>query len=144
MLVGAIGLFQYRLKIMDFLHGYLDGTIVLVIPKPKPLTENIYAIIKPFQPWVNILHLNNLVYMFFNYSRIKYFQVWFSLFCVIVATFVSLKLINRYLKWFATASGVISVAGYGQMNFILDFIIKVLIYQCSFFYIFQFWNAPIF
>ena len=63
-MVGAIGLFQYRLKIMDFLHGYLDGTIVLVIPKPKPLTENIYAIIKPFQPWVNILHLNNLVYMF--------------------------------------------------------------------------------
>ena len=63
-MVGAIGLFQYRLKIMDFLHGFLEGTVVLVIPNPQLLTQNIDAIIKPFQPWVFMLHneikINNL------------------------------------------------------------------------------------
>ena len=52
MAVGAISPIHGRLQFMDFLHGFMDGSAVIVIPNPQPIGENIRAIVKPFQLWV--------------------------------------------------------------------------------------------
>ena len=41
-----------RLKQIDFLHGFLDGTISFVIPEPKSEQEDVRAVLKPFHYWV--------------------------------------------------------------------------------------------
>ena len=50
--MGAISPIHGRLQFMDFLHGFMDGSAVIVIPNPQPIGGNIRAIVKPFQLWV--------------------------------------------------------------------------------------------
>jgi hypothetical protein len=52
LVVGAIAPIYSRYEWMDFLHGYLEGSAVMIIPKPQPFKNNIQAIVKPFQSWV--------------------------------------------------------------------------------------------
>ena len=53
LVVGALAPIHSRFVWMDFLHGYVDGTAAMIIPKPQPYKSNISAIAKPFQSWVN-------------------------------------------------------------------------------------------
>ena len=52
LVVGTITQLYSRFEWMDFLHGYVDGSAAMIIPKPQPLKDNIRAIAKPFQFWV--------------------------------------------------------------------------------------------
>ena len=52
MIVGPLALLQSRLKQIDFLHGFVEGTIALIIPEPKSEQEDIRVVVKPFQNWV--------------------------------------------------------------------------------------------
>ena len=59
--VGAIAPIHSRFKWMDFLHGHLEGSSALIIPRPQPFKNNIQAIAKPFQSWVKYIHKLKIV-----------------------------------------------------------------------------------
>jgi len=53
LVVGALAPIHSRFRYMDFLHGHLDGSAALIIPKPQTINKNaVVAIVKPFQLWV--------------------------------------------------------------------------------------------
>ena len=69
-IAAGMSMIYVRFKQMDFLHGFMDGSGVIVIPKPSIANENIDAIIKPFQFWVlahhflfSVLYLNVVVFV---------------------------------------------------------------------------------
>lgn len=52
LVVGTLAPMYILFEQLDFLHGHLDGSSALIIPKPQPVNQNIHAIFKPFQTWV--------------------------------------------------------------------------------------------
>ena len=53
LVVGVVVPVESRIEWMDFMHGYLEWSSSIIIPNPKPIKDNIAAIVKPFQFWVN-------------------------------------------------------------------------------------------
>ena len=88
---------------MDFLHGYLDGSVEMIILKPKQAKENIAAIAKPFQFCVYFSYykaIENLL-LYWNNHTFKYIGVdsWIGLFSALISTIVALYLINRCVRY---------------------------------------------
>ena len=52
LVVGVVVPVESRIEWMDFLHGYLEWSSSIIIPKPEPFHSNIGAIVKPLQSWV--------------------------------------------------------------------------------------------
>lgn len=52
-IVGPVTMMPSRFLNFDFLHPYMDGPAMLLIPKPKISISYLDVIWKPFQPTVN-------------------------------------------------------------------------------------------
>jgi len=74
LVVGTVAQFYSRVEWMDFLHGYGDGSVVMIIPNPQPDKYNVRAIVKPFQ-----------------------FSVWIGLFLALLFTLFTFFVIQRFL-----------------------------------------------
>ena len=102
LIVGLVVPTPSRFKWMDFLHGYLEWSAALIIPNPKPIKENIAAIVKPFQFWV--IYYANSNYAVAAFSHLNnmsdiLIKVWIDLGLAIFSTLLALYFINRLLKY---------------------------------------------
>lgn len=81
LVIGTVAQFYIRLDWMDFLHGYVDGTVVMIIPNPQPVKYNVRAIVKPFQFWVWIGLFLTLLFTLSALYGMKIFLMKYQLDC---------------------------------------------------------------
>ena len=127
-----------RFKWMDFLHGYLEWSAALIIPNPKPIKENIAAIVKPFQFWViYYANSNYAVAAFSHLNNISgiLIKVWIDLGLALFSTILALYFINRLLKY-RWANSTSSVNDY-QLNWarLSRYTSRIIINQGLFFFL---------
>jgi hypothetical protein len=79
LVIGPISPVYNRFEWMDFLHGHVDGSAAIIIPKPQPTKYNIRAITKPFQLWVWIGLLLTLLLTLFAFYALKRFMMKYRL-----------------------------------------------------------------
>ena len=124
---------------MDFLHGYLEWSAALIIPNPKPIKENIAAIVKPFQFWV--IYYANSNYAVAAFSHLNnmsdiLIKVWIDLGLALFSTILALYFINRLLKY-RWANSTSSANDY-QLNWarLSRYTFRIIINQGLFFFLY--------